>query len=100
MEFEHGSPERGRTLFDGLLVKLPKRLDLFFIYLDKECKYGKIAHARSMLEKKVNERKLSDRQMKSVFKKWYRIEEEHGTDETQEHVKDSARAYVQTPKVK
>jgi rRNA biogenesis protein RRP5 len=98
MEFEHGSPERGRTLFDGLLLKFPKRLDLFFIYVDKECKYGKIEHARSMLEKKVNERRLSDRQMKSVFKKWYRIEEEHGTEETQELVKDSARAYVQQPR--
>jgi len=49
-----------------------------------------------MLEKKVDERKLSDRQMKSLFKKWYRIEEEHGTEETQEYVKESARAYVTT----
>ena len=49
-----------------------------------------------MLEKKVNERKLSDRQMKSLFKKWYRIEEEHGTEESREHVKESARAYVTT----
>jgi rRNA biogenesis protein RRP5 len=95
MEFELGSPERGRTLFDGLLLKFPKRLDLFFVYLDKECKYGKIEHARSALEKKVEERKLSERQMKSVFKKWYRIEEELGTIETEEHVKDLARAYVQ-----
>jgi rRNA biogenesis protein RRP5 len=47
-----------------------------------------------MLASKVEERKLSDKQMKSLFKKWYRIEEEHGTEETQEHVKDSARNYV------
>ena len=66
------------------------------VYLDKECKYGNVDHARSMLEKKVEERKLSDRQMKSIFKKWYRMEEEHGTQETQEHVKESARAYVST----
>jgi rRNA biogenesis protein RRP5 len=94
MEFELGSPERGRTLFDGLLVKYPKRLDMFFVYLDKEIKYGNINHARSMLEKKVDERKLSDKQMKSLFKKWYKIEEEYGTEETQEHVKESARKYV------
>lgn len=97
MEFELGSAERGRTLFEGLLAKFPKRLDLFFVFLDKECKYGKLEHARSMLKKKVEERRLSDRQMKSVFKKWYRIEEEHGTEETREQVKDSARAYVQQP---
>ncbi|OEU17271.1 hypothetical protein FRACYDRAFT_168784 [Fragilariopsis cylindrus CCMP1102] len=96
MEFELGSPERGRTIFDGLLLKYNKRLDLFYVYLDKECKYGNVEHARSMLEKKVDERKLSDRQMKSLFKKWYRMEEEHGTEETQECVKESARAYVTT----
>jgi len=43
-----------------------------------------------MLEKKVDERKLSDRQMKSLFKKWYRMEEEHGTEENQEWVKETA----------
>ena len=94
MEFELGSPERGRTIFDGLLLKYNKRLDLFFVYLDKECKFGTIEHARSMLKKKVDERKLSDRQMKSLFKKWFRMEEEHGTEETQESVKESARTYV------
>lgn len=66
MEFELGTPERGRTIFDGLLLKYNKRLDLFFVYLDKECKFGNVEHARSMLEKKVEERKLSDRDRKSV----------------------------------
>jgi rRNA biogenesis protein RRP5 len=94
MEFEHGSAERARTLFDGLILKYPKRLDLFFVYLDKECKNGTIDHARTLLEKKVEESKLSDRQMKSLFKKWYRIEEDHGTDETKENVKNAARTYV------
>jgi rRNA biogenesis protein RRP5 len=94
MEFEYGSAERARTIFDGLILKYPKRLDLFFVYLDKECKHGTIDHARTMLEKKVEESKLSVRQMKSLFKKWYRLEEEHGTEETQEHVKNAARAYV------
>lgn len=94
MEFELGNPERGRTIFDGLILKYSKRLDLFFVYLDKECKFGSIEHARPILEKKVQERKLSDRQMKSLFKKWYRMEEEHGTEETQERVKESARIYV------
>jgi rRNA biogenesis protein RRP5 len=31
MEFELGSPERGRTIFDGLLLKYNKRLDLFYV---------------------------------------------------------------------
>jgi rRNA biogenesis protein RRP5 len=94
MEFELGSPERGRTLFDGLLVKYPKRLDMFFVYLDKEVKYGTMDHARSLLETKVEAQKLSDKQMKSLFKKWYKLEEEYGTLDSQEYVKDSARTYV------
>lgn len=31
MEFELGSPERGRTIFDGLLLKYHKRLDIFYV---------------------------------------------------------------------
>lgn len=99
-EFEFGSAERARTVYDGILVKHPKRLDLVFVYADKEIKHGSVEMARSLFEKIVNPRgdapksKLSDKQMKSLFKKWYRIEEEHGTEETQQAVKDAAKAYV------
>ena len=106
LEFEFGSAERARTVFHGLLLKYPKRLDMFFVYIDKEIKYGSIETVRAELEKKVaatigggeateGTRKLTDKQMKSLFKKWYRIEEQHGTDETRDHVKDTARSYVE-----
>jgi rRNA biogenesis protein RRP5 len=95
LEFEFSSPERARTVFDGILLKYPKRLALFFVYLDKEIKFGSVKTARTLLERKVEERKWSDKQMKSLFKKWYRMEDQHGTEESREHVKDSARNYVQ-----
>ena len=95
LEFEFGSAERARTVFDGLVLKYPKRLDLFFVYLDKEVKHGSVKAARALLEQKVGERKLSDKQMKSLFKKWYRMEEQHGDEDTMEHVKDSARNFVE-----
>lgn len=95
LEFEYGSAERARTVFDGIVDKYPKRLDLLFVYLDKEVKFGTISNARQLLERKVEDAKLSDKQMKSLFKKWFRIEEEHGTEEQQEHVKNTAREYVQ-----
>lgn len=106
LEFEFGSAERARTVFHGLLLKFPKRLDLFFVYIDKEIKFGSIDAVRAELEKKVavnlgggeddrSSRKLSDKQMKSLFKKWYRIEEQHGTEETRDHVKNTARSYVE-----
>jgi len=99
LEFEHGSCERARTVFDGIIEKYPKRMDLLFVYVDKEIKHGEIERARSLLTKTVDgpggkRVKLSDKQMKSLFKKWYRLEELHGTEKSQEAVKDAARAYV------
>jgi rRNA biogenesis protein RRP5 len=99
--FEHGNPERARTLFEGLLLKYSKRLDLFFVYIDKEIKHGDIKHARGLFEKQVvsdsssGKMKLNDKQMKSFFKKWFSVEEQYGTLATQERVKEAARLYVQ-----
>jgi len=99
--FEYGSAEKARTIFDGLLLKFPKRLDLFFVYADKEVKHGDIAVARSLFARVASpadetlQLKLSDRQMKRFFKKWFSFEEAHGTDETQERVKDAAREFVE-----
>lgn len=96
LEFEYGSKERGRTVFDGILSKYPKRLDLLFVFCDKEIKAGDIAAARSLLQKKAeSDTKLTDKQMKNLFRKWMRVEEEYGDEATQEHVKNVARAYVE-----
>ena len=71
-------------------------MDLLFVYADKEVKAGEIAAARVLLHRtSLTNTKLSDKQMKALFKKWYRIEELHGNEETQENVKDAARSYVE-----
>ena len=96
LEFEHGSKERGRTVFDGILAKYPKRLDLLFVHVDKEVKAGEISSARALMQKtSETATKLTDKQMKNLFRKWMKMEEEFGDEETQEHVKDVARAYVE-----
>uniref|UniRef100_A0A7S4MZ58 S1 motif domain-containing protein n=1 Tax=Odontella aurita TaxID=265563 RepID=A0A7S4MZ58_9STRA len=99
LEFEHDEAERGRTIFDALLGKHPKRLDLLFVYVDKEVKNGEIRAARRIFENVVRPStgkfKFSDKQMKSLFKKWYRIEEEHGDSKSQDHVKSAAKTYVE-----
>jgi rRNA biogenesis protein RRP5 len=41
-EFKLGEPERGRTVFEGLLNKYPKRSDLWSVYLDQEVRVGDI----------------------------------------------------------
>lgn len=53
-EFEHGSVERGRTVFEGLMASYPKRLDLWNVYLDKEVKCGDLRAARNLQERLVS----------------------------------------------
>ena len=116
LAYTHGQVNTARTVFDGLLTKHPKRLDLFFVYTDQEIKSGNITVARSLFQRvasRGNENimsgktaatndeilstlKYNDKQMKKLFKKWYAFEEAHGTDANQEHVKDVARAYVES----
>lgn len=55
-EFEHGSVERGRSVFEGLMASYPKRLDLWNVYLDKEIKIGDFRAARNLLERLVRQR--------------------------------------------
>ena len=52
-EFAHGSVERGRSVFEGLMASYPKRLDLWNVYVDKEIKSGDIRAARNLLERLV-----------------------------------------------
>jgi hypothetical protein len=51
--------------------------------------------AASSSSSSTRKMKLSDKQMKNLFKRWYGFEEKHGTDENREQVKHAARAYVE-----
>lgn len=99
--FQYGSAEKARTIFEGLLRNNPKRLDIFFVYTDKEIKLGDVHAARSLFSKIANRHdtsiplKLTEKQMKSFFKKWFSFEEAHGNEQTREAVKDAARKYVE-----
>jgi len=104
LEFEFGSAERARTIFHGLLEKYSKRLDLVFVHVDKEIKHGGgIKAARAIFQRLINPpagsekkpKKYSDKQMKSIFKKWFKVEEDFGDEESQEIVKEEAKAYVE-----
>lgn len=102
LEYEHGSAERARTIFDGLVDKHPKRMDLIFVYVDKEIKHGDVNTARQIFERIVNpvqsgqkKVKYNDKQMKSLFKKWYRMEDDHGDEESRMNVKVAAKEYVE-----
>eukprot|EP00977_Amphora_coffeiformis_P029279 scaffold39794_cov176-Amphora_coffeaeformis.AAC.1 len=72
--FEHDRAEQARTVFDGLLAKNPKRMDLFSVYVDKEVKHGDTEQARQLFQDVAGTRnssrsmKLSEKQMKKLFK--------------------------------
>jgi rRNA biogenesis protein RRP5 len=99
LAFAHGRPATARTVFQGMLQKYPKRMDILFVYADQEMKHGHVSSARSLFQRVAKgdadlKMKLNDKQMKRLFKKWFTFEEAHGTEMTQEGVKDAARAYV------
>jgi len=99
--FEYDRVDQARTVFDGLLSKNPKRMDLFSVYVDKEVKHGDADQARRLFQDVAGIRnssrsmKLSEKQMKKLFKRWYTFEEAHGTEETREAVKQAAIQYVE-----
>ena len=94
-EFEHGSVDRGRTIFEGLVSSYPKRLDLWNVYVDKEVKSGHIDAARRLLDRMCTLR-VSAQKMKGVLKKYLKLEMDHGDEKTIEAVRERAREYVES----
>ena len=94
-EFEGGSVERGRTIFEELIASYgAKRVDLWNVYIDKEVKVGELDAARNLFGR-LTTLKLSTKVAKSCFKKWLAFEEKHGDKRTQQHVKAQAKAYIE-----
>ncbi|KAG2221563.1 hypothetical protein INT45_002577 [Circinella minor] len=93
LEFKYGEPERGRTIFEGLLSNHPKRIDLWSVFLDMEIKAGDQETIRRLFER-VTAMKISSKKMKFFFKKWLQYENEHGTEDDADRVKEKALEYV------
>lgn len=93
MEFKHGSPERGRTIFEGILSNYPKRVDIWGVYIDMELKLGDHSAIRNLFEKATT-LNLSSKKMRYFFERYLKFEREHGTKEKVAHVREKARQYV------
>ena len=91
----HGSPERGRTVFETLLSQWPKRLDLWNVLLDLEMKQGDKEIIRRLFERVTGGGpNLKPRKAKFFFKKWLDWEMKSGDAKSQERVKALAAEYV------
>ncbi|KAF9131428.1 rRNA biogenesis protein rrp5 [Mortierella sp. 14UC] len=95
LEFKYGEPERGRTIFEGVMSNYPKRIDLWSVYIDMEVRNGEQDAVRRLFARVVS-LKLSSKKMKFFFKKWLAYEKDNGDDESVEEVKRRALAYVES----
>jgi len=93
MEFKHGEPERGRTIFEGIVNSYPKRLDFWNVWLDKEIQQGDGDQVRRLFDRVIKQ-KLSSKKAKFFFKKWLQFEKDNGDAKTIEVVKRKATEYV------
>lgn len=112
MEFKQGDPERGRTVFEGVLESHPKRLDLLNVYIDMEAKAGNYQAARALFKRALDNQKLSSstsspqrhynplltrlptEKAKFLLKKYLTFEKAHGDAASVEQVKKRAAQWV------
>lgn len=107
LEYKHpqGSAVQGAAVFDRVLATHPKRSDVWNVYLDQEMKAirehedgnpdgleqsQRVEHCRQVFER-ATDLNLSDKRMKTLFKKYLRFEKAYGDDATRAHVLEKAR---------
>ncbi|KAJ8754493.1 hypothetical protein K2173_005654 [Erythroxylum novogranatense] len=94
LEFKCGVPDRGRSMFEGILREYPKRTDLWSIYLDQEIRIGDVDVIRTLFERATS-LSLPPKKMKFLFKKYLEYEKSLGDVEHIEAVKRKAMEYVE-----
>ncbi|KAI3794742.1 hypothetical protein L1987_37379 [Smallanthus sonchifolius] len=93
-EFKSGVPDRGRSLFEGMLREYPKRTDLWSVYLDQEIRLDDEDVIRALFERTIC-LELPLKKMKFLFKKYLEFEKSKGNEERIEYVKAEALKYVE-----
>ncbi|KAL3841171.1 hypothetical protein ACJIZ3_025762 [Penstemon smallii] len=95
LEFKCGVPDRGRSMFEGMLREYPKRTDLWSVYLDQEIRHGDVDLIRALFERAIS-LSLPPKKMKFLFKKYLEYEKSLCDDERIESVKKKAMEYVES----
>eukprot|EP00834_Sanchytrium_tribonematis_P000417 NODE_8_length_66115_cov_0.981823.p2 type:complete len:1351 gc:universal NODE_8_length_66115_cov_0.981823:18809-22861(+) len=99
MEFQNGDPERARTILEGILNEYPKRLDLWSIYVDMEIKGKHYEQARQVFDKMLRIQ-FKPKQMKFIFSKNLKFEQDHGSKTSIAKVQQKAADYVKEVNMK
>lgn len=101
-EYQQGSAERGRSIFEGLLDSYPKRTDLWSVYIDAHMKAytppkvarPDFAEVRGLMERCCAMR-LKPVKMRFFFKRWLEFEKRCGDSASEELVRSKARDFVE-----
>ena len=79
--YKYNNNEEARNMFDNILKNFPKRKDIWFIYIDKEIKFGKNVDKVRQIFDRMFEIKFKINDLKSIMKKFLEFEKEHCKDE-------------------
>ncbi|WFC98207.1 rRNA biogenesis protein rrp5 [Malassezia yamatoensis] len=93
-EYKLGDVEHARTLFETLVERYPKRLDLWWQYIDQEARVDNISGVRQLMERVMTTRHNSTKQIKALLKKWLALEKRIGDDKGVQAVLERAREFV------
>ncbi|KAH8611980.1 putative rRNA biogenesis protein [Trypanosoma vivax] len=100
-EYRNGSVENGRALLEGLIMRMPKKSDVWSVYLDQEL--GLLARraaeaavplVRSLFERAVATN-FSAKVMQKLLTRFMAFEKAYGTPADVERVRARARSYVE-----
>ncbi|KAJ7492804.1 hypothetical protein FB451DRAFT_1022365 [Mycena latifolia] len=94
LEYKLGDPERGKTLFEGIVDSHPKRLDLWSVYMDMEAGQGQIQSLRNLFDRVLTQ-KMTSHKAKAFFKKWLELEKRIGDEDGVALVKAKAIEWTQ-----
>lgn len=82
----NGDPERGRTVFEGILSSFPNRGDMWDMFVDIERSHGDAENVRGLFER-MSKQKMKKRRANFVFKRWLEFEESRKNKKGVEKVK-------------
>ncbi|KAG5724185.1 rRNA biogenesis protein RRP5 [Termitomyces sp. T112] len=94
LEYKQGEPERGKTLFEGIVESHSKRWDLWSVYMDMEAGQGDIQSLRNLFDR-VFTLKMTSHKAKAFFKKWLELERKLGDEDGAQIVKQKAIEWTQ-----
>ncbi|XP_072513962.1 protein RRP5 homolog [Salminus brasiliensis] len=94
LEFQYGSKDRGRAMFDKVLASYPKRTDLWSVFIDLMVKHGSQKDVRDLFDRVIH-LSASVKKIKFFFKRYLDYEKQHGTPESIQAVKQKALDYVE-----